>query len=388
MATPCASACCWCPTAWPTSRRQALGGAHAAGGGAHARHGRAGARGIGRAWCAPCPTAWRRAATWPTWPCSATTRRPCSRGRSPLEAASIGVELGPDDVAYRCNFVTIAGRRDARQHRRPHPNDEADAAVRGPQAALGGDQFEFYAGVSYRNLMVWRGGEVVPCTPPHDILDQPVAGHLPAWSPAGRLARRGACRRCRAQPPRCSAPLRPAPSVWFWGEGTAPQHAALRRPVRPARRRGRRRRPGARHRPLRRHGRRATCPAPPATWTRTTPPRRAPRWRRWPTTTSSGSTSRRPTRPSHMGSLDEKLRAIERVDAEVLAPLLAAPRAPGRPGAAGPLHAAAHAHPRRRAGALRARRPAAARPLPGRPRPPTARPRRRPRGCWCRTAPR
>ena len=53
------------------------------------------------------------------------------------------------------------------------------------QAALGGGAFEFHAGVSYRNLMVWRGGALVPCTPPHDILDRPVEG-----LPAGRRGRR------------------------------------------------------------------------------------------------------------------------------------------------------------------------------------------------------
>ena len=54
------------------------------------------------------------------------------------------------------------------------------------QAALGSDQFEFHAGVGYRNLMVWRGGDVVVCTPPHDILDQPVQ-----LLPARRRRRRG-----------------------------------------------------------------------------------------------------------------------------------------------------------------------------------------------------
>ena len=106
-------------------------------------------------------------------------------GRSPLEAASIGVDLGPDDVAYRCNFVTIADGL-MRDNTAGHiSTEEAGAAGRGARRELGGGAFEFHAGVSYRNLMVWRGGEVVPCTPPHDILDQPVAGHLPGEAAGG-----------------------------------------------------------------------------------------------------------------------------------------------------------------------------------------------------------
>jgi 2,3-bisphosphoglycerate-independent phosphoglycerate mutase len=144
-------------------------------------------------------------------------------GRSPLEAASIGVHLGPHDVAYRCNFVTIADGVMKDNTAGHISNEEGRRLTAALQAALGGGAFEFYAGVSYRNLLVWRRGELVPCTPPHDILDQPVAGYLPgAAASAGdtRAAQEllGLQRRADA----VLKPLRPGTNTWFWGEGTAP----------------------------------------------------------------------------------------------------------------------------------------------------------------------
>jgi 2,3-bisphosphoglycerate-independent phosphoglycerate mutase len=100
-------------------------------------------------------------------------------GRSPLEAASIGVELGPDDVSYRLNLVTVAGGLMKDNTAGHIGSDEARRCIEALQAELGSAAYEFHEGVSYRHLFVWRGGAVVPCTPPHDILDQPVAGRLP-----------------------------------------------------------------------------------------------------------------------------------------------------------------------------------------------------------------
>jgi 2,3-bisphosphoglycerate-independent phosphoglycerate mutase len=144
-------------------------------------------------------------------------------GRSPLEAANIGVELGPDDVAYRLNFVTIADGL-MKDHAAGHiSTDEGRRCIAALRAALGGGPFEFHAGVSYRNLMVWRGGELVPCTPPHNILEQPVGEHLPGMD-AGEGDSSAArtlvdlWRRANA----VLADVRPTTSAWFWGEGTAP----------------------------------------------------------------------------------------------------------------------------------------------------------------------
>ena len=149
-------------------------------------------------------------------------------GRSPLEAASIGVELGPDDVSYRCNLVTVADGV-MKDHTAGHiGNDEARRCVEALQAALGGGPFEFHTGVSYRNLLVWRGGELVPCTPPHDILDRPVAGYLPgvaagdAPAPARRRRRSATC---SAAPTRCSPTCVPARAC---GSGARARRRACR----------------------------------------------------------------------------------------------------------------------------------------------------------------
>ncbi len=144
-------------------------------------------------------------------------------GRSPLEAANIGVDLGPDDIAYRLNFVTIVDGV-MKDNTAGHIGaDEGRRCIAALQAALGGGPFEFYTGVSYRNLMVWRGGALVPCTPPHDILEQPVEEHLPgldagSGDSSAALALVDLWQRANA----VLGGVRPATSAWFWGEGTAP----------------------------------------------------------------------------------------------------------------------------------------------------------------------
>jgi 2,3-bisphosphoglycerate-independent phosphoglycerate mutase len=144
-------------------------------------------------------------------------------GRSPLEAASIGVTLGPDDVSYRCNLVTVVDGVMKDHSAGGIDGDDARRCMAALQAALGGGPFEFHSGVSYRNLLVWRGGELVPCTPPHDILDRPVAGYLPGA--AAGLAGSAAAEVLTDLQRRADDVLtgvRPGTSVWFWGEGRAP----------------------------------------------------------------------------------------------------------------------------------------------------------------------
>jgi 2,3-bisphosphoglycerate-independent phosphoglycerate mutase len=146
-------------------------------------------------------------------------------GRSPLEAASIGVELGPDDVSYRLNLVTVTGGRMKDNTAGHIESGAALRCVEALRAELGGGPFEFHAGVSYRHLLVWRGGAVVACTPPHDILGEPVAGYLPglaagdtgSGSPAAEL------RDLQTRADEVLARVHPGTSAWFWGEGTAPR---------------------------------------------------------------------------------------------------------------------------------------------------------------------
>ena len=98
-------------------------------------------------------------------------------GRGPLEAASMGVDLGMDDVAYRCNLVTVEDGVMKDFSAGHISSDEGAALLNSLQEAC--LQARFHPGVSYRNLLVVRGGEGDPGTPPHDIVGEPVASHLP-----------------------------------------------------------------------------------------------------------------------------------------------------------------------------------------------------------------
>lgn len=91
-------------------------------------------------------------------------------GRGPLEAASIGVDLQPGEMAMRCNIVCIEGNL-IKNHSAGHiSTEEADVLVKYLQEHLGDDRVRFYTGVQYRHLLVIKGGDKrIDCTPPHDV---------------------------------------------------------------------------------------------------------------------------------------------------------------------------------------------------------------------------
>lgn len=91
-------------------------------------------------------------------------------GRGVLEAASIGVDLQPGDMAMRCNLVCIEGDI-LKNHSAGHiTTDEADLLIKALNEKLGSDKIRFYTGVSYRHLLVIRGGDKrIECVPPHDV---------------------------------------------------------------------------------------------------------------------------------------------------------------------------------------------------------------------------
>ena len=95
-------------------------------------------------------------------------------GRGPLEAASIGVELKPGDMAMRCNIICIEGDI-LKNHSAGHiTTEEADVLVKCLQEHLGNERVTFYTGVQYRHLLVIKGGDKdLDCTPPHDVPLQP-----------------------------------------------------------------------------------------------------------------------------------------------------------------------------------------------------------------------
>lgn len=164
--------------------------------------------------------------------------RTCYTGRSPLEAASIGVELGPDDVAFRVNLVNLrphGGRIFMQDYSAGHITDEeGKELLKALQNELGNEEFQFYPGVGYRHLMVWRGGEDgMTVTPPHDITGQEILEYLPQGKGAERLIYlMNASQMLLYNHPqykkRTADNKLPANSVWFWGQGKAPKMESYR----------------------------------------------------------------------------------------------------------------------------------------------------------------
>lgn len=154
-------------------------------------------------------------------------------GRSPIEAASMGVELGPTDIAFRCNLVSFATQANGGEVMLDFTaghisSDEAAELIGALNAELGGAEFRFYPGVSYRHLLVWhQGKEHMNTTPPHDITDKPLAGHLPRGEGAERLCTLMAhSREIFAEHPvnrqRREQGHNPASGIWLWGQGRRP----------------------------------------------------------------------------------------------------------------------------------------------------------------------
>jgi 2,3-bisphosphoglycerate-independent phosphoglycerate mutase len=153
-------------------------------------------------------------------------------GRSPLEAAAMGVKLGPDDIAFRMNLVTLGGPPQAPvmlDYSAGHiPSEQSARIVEDLNERLADESFQFYPGVSYRHLLVWRKGrESMRTTPPHDLLDRPVLPHQPSGEGAEQLLRiMDASRTLLAGHPvnqeRLAAGEPPVSQVWLWGQGRAP----------------------------------------------------------------------------------------------------------------------------------------------------------------------
>lgn len=161
--------------------------------------------------------------------------RECYSGRSPLEAASIGVEMKDDDVTFRTNLVTLSDEENYEDKTMLDysageiTTEEANELINAVAEELNTDKIKFYAGISYRHLCVWNGGSTnVDMTPPHDISDKKIADHLPKGDGADvflemmkkseKILKEHPVNKARA-----AAGKNPATSIWPWGEGTKPQ---------------------------------------------------------------------------------------------------------------------------------------------------------------------
>ena len=160
-------------------------------------------------------------------------------GRGPLEAASIGVRLEPDEVAFRCNLVFLskdeAGNVVMGDYSAGHiSTPEAHEIIVSLQSAVSGSPLKLYAGVSFRQLLVWKGGRAeIGTIPPHDILGQSVAKYdLLSTEPILHAFTEKAARVLEDHPVnmrRKKAGKSPANAVWLWGQGKAPSMPKLDR---------------------------------------------------------------------------------------------------------------------------------------------------------------
>ncbi len=147
-------------------------------------------------------------------------------GRAPIEAAAKGLAVRPDQMIFRCNFVTVLDGKMKDNTAGHISQEEADALVADLNAALGGEGCEFHTGVTYRNLMLLSGAGSLSlrCAPPHDILGREVAAHAPEGEGAARVARiTGAAAALVADHPvnrrRRERGKDPVTGIWLWGQG-------------------------------------------------------------------------------------------------------------------------------------------------------------------------
>jgi 2,3-bisphosphoglycerate-independent phosphoglycerate mutase len=144
-------------------------------------------------------------------------------GRAPIEAAALGLKLRPDQVAYRCNLVTIGNDKTMADFAGGHPSSEAAAEVIAAlQAELGSEDVVFHPGVQYRHILIapadWADAD---CTPPHDLSDKPAV--WPTGPAASKL--QALMDASREVVPRFGLA---ANQVWLWGQGFQPEMPAFR----------------------------------------------------------------------------------------------------------------------------------------------------------------
>lgn len=152
-------------------------------------------------------------------------------GRSPLEALSIGVPMKEDDIAIRCNIVTISEddvpfeKKTIIDHSADEiSTEECSVLLEAVKEELESDIHHFYVGTSYRHCFIWNGGSVVELTPPHDVLTQVIGPHLPKNEMLKEMMKKSydILKDHPINIKRKEKGLKPANCCWFWGAGTKP----------------------------------------------------------------------------------------------------------------------------------------------------------------------
>ena len=163
----------------------------------------------------------------------------CYTGRSPLEAASIGIDLKDTDVTARANLVTLSDEDNFADKTMIDysageiSTEEAKILIGFLAEKINDEKYRLYSGISYRHCLVIDNGKIAgDLTPPHDITGKPIKGHLPT-SETGKVYLKLmelSARLLKDHPvniARIKAGKRPATSLWFWGEGTKPKLQAF-----------------------------------------------------------------------------------------------------------------------------------------------------------------
>jgi 2,3-bisphosphoglycerate-independent phosphoglycerate mutase len=155
-------------------------------------------------------------------------------GRSPLEAASIGIDMSDTDVAFRTNIITLTGEGEYEDliitdHSSGDiTTEEADELIKAANEAFEDDKVKFYTGVSYRHCMIVHNGSTeYDLTPPHDVLGKRVGDYLPKGEDAGFITEMmkksyGFLKDHPVNKARIEKGLNPANTLWIWGQGKKP----------------------------------------------------------------------------------------------------------------------------------------------------------------------
>jgi 2,3-bisphosphoglycerate-independent phosphoglycerate mutase len=145
-------------------------------------------------------------------------------GRAPMEASNLGIKLSDSDVAFRCNLVTIKSGVMADYSSGHISTRESKKLIKMIDKKLGSESVKFYPGKSYRHIMVMKGGENIKATPPHDITGKQIAEYMPKGPKSELLTQLMEDSRTlldghEVNTQRRAEGKNPANMIWLWGQG-------------------------------------------------------------------------------------------------------------------------------------------------------------------------
>ena len=157
-------------------------------------------------------------------------------GRSPLEALSVGVPMTDTEVVFRCNIVTVTEEEPyAEKTIVDHSSGEistedADILMDAVREAFNSEEIQFYTGTSYRHITIWKNGEILELTQPHDHLGEKIGAYLPENDLFRHMMEKSfeVLNEHPLNLQRAAEGKNKANSLWFWGAGTKPSLGSFR----------------------------------------------------------------------------------------------------------------------------------------------------------------